>query len=73
MNGRQEKDYEIDLDEGGVIRVRRTNERGRIIAFTAQNEPFIEGRFRPAVRYDTAHGRAHRDPLDWNSRPIRGP
>ena len=71
MNGRQERAYDIELEEGGFIRIRRTSIRGRIIAFTAQYEPLIEGRFRPAVRYDTAHGRAHRDTLDWNGRPIR--
>ena len=70
MNGRVEKEYEINLDEGGVIRVRRSSIRGRIIAFTVQYEPLVEGRFLPAVRYDTAHGRAHRDTLDWRGRPI---
>ena len=72
MNGRQEKSHVIDVDEGGIIRVRFTIERGRIIAFTAQYEPFIEGRLRPAVRYVTAHGRAHRDTLDWRGRSIPG-
>jgi len=73
MNRRHEQNYVIDLQEGGYIRIRRTSVRGKIIAFTAQYESFIEGEFRPAVRYDTAHGRAHRDTLDWNGRPIRGP
>ncbi|MBA2278267.1 MAG: hypothetical protein H0W06_10945 [Chloroflexia bacterium] len=72
MSRRQERQYDIDLGEGGFIRVRRTNIRDKIIAFTAQYEPFVEGWFRPAVRYDTAHGRAHRDTLDWDGRPIRG-
>src|SRR5215207_7151336 len=72
MNGRQEKDFDIHLREGGVIRVRFTDQRGRIITFTVQYEPFIEGRFRPTVRYDTAHSRPHRDTLDWHGRPIRG-
>ena len=72
MNGRQEKDFDIHLREGGVIRVRFTDQRVRIITFTFQYEPFIEGCFRPAVRYDTAHGRPHRDTLDWHGRQIRG-
>jgi hypothetical protein len=72
MNGRQEKHHDAFVAGGDAIRFRWTSERGRIVAFTVQFEVLIEGRYRPAARYDSAHGRAHRDTLDWNGRPIRG-
>lgn len=31
-------------------------ERGKVIRFMVQHETFIEGQWRPAIRYDTAHG-----------------
>jgi hypothetical protein len=36
-------------------------EHGRIVYFSVQYEAFIEGKWRPIIRYDTAHGFAHRD------------
>jgi hypothetical protein len=46
------------------MRVRIETERGRIIDFTIQYETVIATEFRPVVRYDLAHGYAHRDILD---------
>lgn len=43
---------------------RFTSERGRIAAFTVQFDVRLGGRRRPVVRFDTAHGRVHRDLLD---------
>jgi len=40
--------------------------RGTIAAFTAQYEVWADDAWRPAVRYDSAHGRPHRDTLDWS-------
>jgi hypothetical protein len=65
-----ERSYEIPLPDGGAIRIRRTSERGRILAFTVQYEiPVGEDNF-PIVRYDAAHGFAHRDLLDWQGNVI---
>ena len=36
-------------------------ERGRVIRFVVQYETFIEGEWRPVIRYDTAHGFPHVD------------
>lgn len=36
---------------------------GTLIGFSVQYEAFIEDKWRPIVRYDTAHGFAHRDLL----------
>jgi len=48
-----------------VDRWRRAHysKHGKISAFSVQYEAFIEGAWRPVVRYDTAHGFAHRDLL----------
>lgn len=36
-------------------------ERGKVIRFVVQYETFIEGEWRPVIRYDTAHGFPHVD------------
>lgn len=38
-------------------------DEGRIVQFTVQYETFITGEWKPVVRYDTAHGFAHKDLL----------
>jgi len=38
-------------------------DRGRVIQFIVQYETFIEGEWRPVVRYDTAHGFPHMDKI----------
>jgi hypothetical protein len=48
---------------GDVIRVRFRKFRGNIQMFTVQLELLIDGEHVPAVRWDTAHGIAHRDHL----------
>lgn len=55
---------------GDQIRVRFTTRRGQTTVYTAQYEVLIEGRHRPAVRYDSAHGRPHCDVLDWDGETI---
>jgi len=46
----------------------RRSEKGRVLKFTAQFETFIGGKWRPVVRYDTAHGYVHRDVMHPNKR-----
>ena len=36
-------------------------EEGDIVRFSVQYESYIKGKWHPIVRYDTAHGYAHRD------------
>jgi hypothetical protein len=38
-----------------------TIDKGRVIGFVVQYEVLIKGEWRPVVRYDTAHGFAHKD------------
>jgi len=40
--------------------------KGQVVVFRVQYEAFIEGKWRPIVRYDTAHGFPHRDLLHPN-------
>ncbi len=35
--------------------------RGEVMRFAVQYEAFIDGRWHPIVRYDTAHGFPHKD------------
>jgi hypothetical protein len=53
------------LESGEVIRVRLDVDRGQVTAFTLQLETYVDGRWHPIVRYDSAHGQPHRDLLDW--------
>ncbi len=57
--------HEIALSIDDYLRVRIVSERGRgVIDFTIQYEAVIGDRTYPVIRYDTAHGQAHRDLLD---------
>lgn len=51
------------LDYDNALRVMFESERGQIVRFVVQLECQIEedGEWIPIVRYDTAHGYAHRD------------
>jgi hypothetical protein len=59
-------EYEVPLDETGLewVRFRFTTRGGQVTAFTVQYETTVAGRRVPVVRYDNAHGFAHRDLLD---------
>lgn len=49
------------FDDENAARVRFQLDRNRIILFVVQLECFIKEEWIPIVRYDTAHGFAHRD------------
>ncbi len=38
-----------------------------MIRFVVQYETFVEGQWRPVIRYDTAHGFPHIDSIQANS------
>ncbi|MGH7961796.1 MAG: DUF7718 family protein [Candidatus Binatia bacterium] len=40
------------------------SDRGQIMQFVVQYETFVEGKWRPVIRYDTAHGFPHMDRID---------
>jgi len=60
--------YVINLSPDGKNRYRHyhVSEKGQIIEFRIQYEAYLEGRWRAIVRYDTAHGFAHRDVMHPN-------
>jgi hypothetical protein len=58
-------EYPVNL-LGDVIRIRFCRSAGLVEQFTVQLEVSIDGELIPAVRWDTAHGFAHRDHLLWN-------
>ena len=68
MAGRDERDHEFTqpIGAGLDLRFRFDLDRGRVTEFTVQLECWIESRWRPVARYDTAHGTPHRDMLDWH-------
>ncbi len=60
-----EIEYDQALGGGNYLRFRIVTEKPREVAdFTVQYEVVIDGKTYPVVRYDCAHGFAHRDTLD---------
>lgn len=53
-----------DPEQLNQLRAHIATERGQVIEFMMQYETWIDGAWRPVVRYDSAHGQAHRDLLD---------
>jgi len=56
--------HHLNADNTDRIRVRLRVEQGLVSQFTVQYETEIERSWFPVLRYDTAHGYAHRDRLD---------
>jgi hypothetical protein len=62
---RREESFVAKLNElGDLMRVSFSKDGGAIVRFSVQYEAMIAGELKPVVRYDTAHGFAHRDMLD---------
>jgi hypothetical protein len=72
MSGRREWDREFtrSLASGDTVRLAFDLDHGKVTDVLVQLECWIEGRWRPVVRYDTAHGQAHRDLLDWSGQVV---
>ena len=51
------------FDDQNAARVRFETERNRVLGFMVQLECLFGDEWHPVVRYDTAHGFAHRDIL----------
>lgn len=63
-------DFDLSPDGANRLRARIRAERGEVTRFTVQYEVVAEGATYAAVRYDSAHGRPHRDILDRRGRVI---
>jgi len=70
--------YDLSPEQRDRLRVGFEREKKTIVRFVVQYEAEIAGQWRPIVRYDSAHGFAHRDlihpdrtvekqPLPWMS------
>jgi len=60
-------------DETDRLRVIIRKDKGEILEFVVQYETMILEEWRPVVRYDTAHGFAHRDVIRANGEVVKQP
>lgn len=58
----------LPLGEGVQKRHWHATERGKVVAFAVQLEIRIETQWQPVLRYDAAHGFAHRDWYETRTR-----
>ncbi|HZX14144.1 MAG TPA: hypothetical protein VFF49_07070 [Thermodesulfobacteriota bacterium] len=65
------KDYITDYTRDDRKRFYVETKKGKIIRFAIQYETLVSSKeWRPVVRYDTVHGFAHKDILDWRGKVI---
>ena len=55
------------------LRVTARKDKGEILEFVVQYETVVLGEWRPVVRYDTAHGFAHKDIIKANGEVVKQP
>jgi len=55
------------------LRVSARKDKGEILEVVVQYEAVISGEWRPVVRYDTAHGFAHKDVIRANGKVVKQP
>ncbi len=58
------KTYVFMLSDTDRKRHEHITEKDRVAGFVVQYETLSEGKWLPVVRYDTAHGYAHKDLLN---------
>lgn len=71
----QEIEYLIYLtsEANERLRVYAQKEKGDILEFVVQYETKMGGKWQPIVRYDTAHGFAHKDIMKSGGETIKQP
>lgn len=69
----KETEFVIQLAFADRVREHHVRNRGKIISFTVQYETLWRGDWLPVVRYDTAHGFAHRDLYNARGRSMKIP
>lgn len=69
------KEIEFLIQLGSVDRLREhyIRSKQKIISFAVQYETLWQDKWLPVVRYDTAHGFAHRDLYNRQGRTIKTP
>ena len=68
-----ETEFVIDLGPADRIREYHVRSRGRIISFMVQYDTLFKEEWFAVVRYDSAHGFAHRDLYDAKGRTTKTP
>lgn len=67
-----DREFFVPLPEGSSLRIHINIDRGEVTRFVVQLECAIGGdRWLPVVRYDSAHGRPHRDILDPSGETVK--
>ncbi|MBI1743388.1 hypothetical protein HYR54_10050 [Candidatus Acetothermia bacterium] len=69
----KEVKFTVMLTPGDRYRHHHVRVKGIVTSFRIQYETKVAGKWRPAVRYDTRHGFAHRDLLDKRGRARKTP
>jgi len=71
----QEIEYVIYLSAESTdrLRVHAQKEKAEILEFVVQYEAMILGKWQPVVRYDTAHGFAHKDIIRADGETLKQP
>jgi hypothetical protein len=71
----QEIEYLFYLTAEATDRLRVTarKDKGEILEFVVQYEALVSEEWRPVVRYDTAHGFAHKDVIRANGEVVKQP
>jgi hypothetical protein len=69
----REKEFLVLLGNDTRIRHFHARIRQQVTEFVVQLELFIDGKWKPIVRYDTAHGFAHRDTFHCGGKTEKTP
>ena len=69
----KEVEFTIQLGPDDRLRETHVREKGRILDFAVQYETRWRGKWAPVVRYDTAHGFAHRDLYNVRGKTVKTP
>ncbi len=66
-------EFIVNLDFGCRWRHHHASFKNQVIGFVTQLEIFFNGKWYPVVRYDTAHGYAHRDIIHYSGKADKSP
>ena len=69
----KETEFLVQLGRADRLREYHVRSKRRIISFTVQYEALWRDKWLPVVRYDVAHGFAHRDLYDLQGRTTKTP
>ena len=69
----KKKEYIIRIGPSDRYRHFHIQEKGKIVFFRIQYETKIQNTWYPVIRYDSAHGFAHRDVLNIRGEIIKTP